>query len=78
MDAPNIIGPGIRRKEDVALDLMKFVAGAAGIGRAIAPATGFSGAPAPKPEEHVAQLLDLYRRCLKTVEGGSSESEAAQ
>ncbi len=78
MDAPNIIGPGIRSKEDVALDLMKFVAGVAGIGRAGVPSTGFSGSAATKPEEHVDQLLDLYRRCLKTVEGGSSESEAAQ
>ena len=78
MEAPNIIGPGIRRKEDVALDLMKFIAGVAGIGRTAAPSTGFTAASAPKPEEHVNQLLDLYRRCLKTVEGGSGESEAAQ
>jgi hypothetical protein len=24
---------------------------------------------APKPEEHVTQLLELYSRCLKAVEG---------
>jgi hypothetical protein len=28
----------------------------------------------PKPEEHVTQLLELYSRCLKAVEG----KEAAQ
>jgi hypothetical protein len=33
------------------------------VGRAAAPSTGFSGAATPKPEEHVTQLLDLYRRC---------------
>jgi hypothetical protein len=62
-------GLGVRRNEDIALDLLKFVAGTAGIGRAAVPSTGFSGATAPKPEEHVTQLLELYSRCLKSVEG---------
>jgi hypothetical protein len=75
MDAQNNAGQGIRRNEDIALDLMKFVAGVAGIGRTAAPSTGFSGAPAAKPEENVAHLLDLYRRCLRTVQG---ESEAGR
>jgi hypothetical protein len=48
---------------------LKFVAATAGIGRAAAPSTGFSGATAPKPEEHVQQLLQLYGRCLNAVEG---------
>ena len=60
---------GIRRNEDIALDLLKFVAGTTGIGRAAAGSTGFSGASAPKPEEQVSQLLELYARCLKAVEG---------
>ena len=62
-------GLGVRRNEDIALDLLKFVAGTAGIGRAAVPSTGFSGAAAPKPEEQVTQLLELYSRCLKCVEG---------
>jgi hypothetical protein len=62
-------GLGARRKEDIALDLMKFVAGTAGVGRPGAPSAGFSGAGAAKPEEHVNQLLALYSRCLKAVEG---------
>jgi len=62
-------GLGVRRNEDIALDLLKFVAGTAGIGRATVPSTGFSGAAAPKPEEQVTQLLELYSRCLKCVEG---------
>jgi hypothetical protein len=69
MDALNGVGLGARRNEDIALDLLKFVAGTAGVGRPAAPSTGFSGASAPKPEEHVAQLLELYGRCLKAVEG---------
>jgi hypothetical protein len=60
---------GARRNEDIALDLLKFVAGTAGVGRLTAGSTGFSGSGAPKPEEHVTQLLELYGRCLKAVEG---------
>jgi hypothetical protein len=62
-------GLGARRNEDIALDLMKFVAGTAGVGRPGAPSAGFSGAGAAKPEEHVNQLLALYSRCLKAVQG---------
>lgn len=69
MDALQNVGLGARRNEDIALDLLKFVAGTAGVGRPAAPSTGFTGAPAPKPEEHVTQLLELYSRCLNAVEG---------
>jgi hypothetical protein len=73
---------GARRNEDIALDLMKFVAGTAGVGRPGGPSTGFSGSAAAKPEEHVSQLLELYGRCLKAVQGESStaphEKEAQQ
>jgi hypothetical protein len=60
---------GSRRNEDIALDLLKFVAGAAGIGRTSAPSTGFVSATAPKPEDQVTHLLELYTRCLRVVEG---------
>jgi hypothetical protein len=69
MDTLNSAGLGARCNEDIALDLLKFVAATAGVGRPAAPSTGFSGATAPKVEEHVAQLLELYSRCLKAVEG---------
>ncbi|MGC9158307.1 MAG: hypothetical protein ACP5FH_04900 [Terracidiphilus sp.] len=68
---------GARRKEDIALDLLKFVSVTAGFGRPAAPSTGFSGAAAPKPEEHVSQLLSLYSRCLKVVEGETPEQQPA-
>lgn len=77
MDALTNAGLGARRNEDIALDLLKFVAATSGLGRPAAPSTGFSGTPAPKPEEHVTQLLDLYSRCLRAVEGKGSETEAA-
>ena len=69
MDALTNAGLGARRNEDIALDLLKFVAGTAGIGRPAAGSTGFSGAGATKPEEHVTQLLELYTRCLRAVDG---------
>lgn len=60
---------GARSNEDIALDLLKFVAGTAGVGKQAVGSTGFSGAAAAKPEEHVTQLLELYGRCLNTVKG---------
>ncbi|MGA2851178.1 MAG: hypothetical protein ABSE46_19410 [Terracidiphilus sp.] len=78
MDALETAGLGARRNEDIALDLLKFVAASAGVGRTVAPSTGFSGASAPKTEEHVAQLLELYSRCLKTVEGKGTSAGAVK
>jgi hypothetical protein len=69
MDALNGAGLGARRNEDIALDLLKFVASTAGVGRTAVPSTGFSGAVATKPEDQIHQLLELYSRCLKAVEG---------
>ena len=69
MDTLNTAGLGARRNEDIALDLLKFVAGTAGVGKLATPSAGFSGTTAAKPEEHVNQLLELYSRCLKAVEG---------
>jgi hypothetical protein len=69
MDTLTSAGLGARRNEDIALDLMKFVAGMAGVGKPATPSTGFTGASAAKPEEHVNQLLELYSRCLKAVQG---------
>jgi len=61
--------PGGRRNEDIALDLMKFVAMTAGYGKAAASSgVGFQGGGSfSKPEEQTAQLLDLYRKCLDVV-----------
>ena len=69
MEAPDNLGLGARRNEDIALDLLKFVAGTTGTGRPAAGSTGFSGAGGVKPDEHVTQLLELYTRCLRAVEG---------
>lgn len=60
---------GTRRTEDIALDLLKFVAATTGVGRAAATAPGFVAPSAAKPDDQVAHLLELYTRCLRVVEG---------
>lgn len=68
MDALNS-SLGARRNEDIALDLLKFVAGVTNAGRPAASSTGFIASAGNKPEDHVNELLSLYGRCLKAVEG---------
>jgi len=62
---------GSRRDEDIALDLMKFIAITTSYGKTAGAAggLGFQGGPAPKPEEYADHLLELYGKCLKAVGG---------
>lgn len=73
MDALNGAGLGARRNEDIALDLLKFVAGVANVGRTAASSTGFIAAGSSKGNEQVSELLELYGRCLRAVEGKGAE-----
>jgi hypothetical protein len=62
---------GARRNEDIALDLMKFVAMTTSYGKTSGAGVGFQGGGATdKPEEYAAHLLELYGRCLQVVSGG--------
>ena len=64
---PPII-PSSRRNEDIALDMMKFIAMTTGYGKTTAT-VGFQGSPAStKPEEYAGHLLELYGKCLHAVE----------
>jgi hypothetical protein len=60
---------GSRRDEDIALDLMKFIAGTTGYGK-----TGSAGAGFQSPvgnqaaEEYAKHLLELYGKCLSAVQ----------
>ena len=66
-EVPNITA-GLRRNEDIALDLMKFVAMTTGYGRTSSTGVGFQGSgAAAKPEEYAAHLLELYGKCLQVV-----------
>jgi hypothetical protein len=58
-----------RRSEDIALDLLKFVASHANLGsKSAAATTGFGIPSAAKSEDQVAQIFDLYARCREAVE----------
>lgn len=57
-----------RRNEDIALDLMKFIAMTTGYGRTASGGVGFQGSgAAAKPEEYAGHLLELYGKCLSAV-----------
>lgn len=57
-----------RRTEDIALDLLKFVAAQAHVGTKAVGGTGFGVAATSKPEDQVSELLNLYARCRQAVE----------
>jgi hypothetical protein len=58
-----------RRSEDIALDLLKFVASHANLGSKSASSTpGFAAPSAAKSDDPVTQILDLYSRCRSAVE----------
>jgi hypothetical protein len=54
-------------KEEVALELMKFVATTTGVGKTTTGA-GFGGKSPKGPEEQVDALLHLYERCRAVLE----------
>jgi hypothetical protein len=69
MDEASANTAGSRRNEDIALDLMKFVAMTTGYGRTSSSGVGFQGSgAASKPEDYANHLLELYGRCLDAVE----------
>jgi hypothetical protein len=60
--------PPARSKDEVALELMRFIAVTTGYGKASHSSAGFSGKPAVRsPEEHAEALLELFQRCRKIV-----------
>jgi hypothetical protein len=59
---------GTRRDQDIALDLMKFIAVTTGYGRAGASAAGFQGGGDNKAEDYARHLLELYGQCLGAVQ----------
>ncbi|HUI82122.1 MAG TPA: hypothetical protein VLY24_29575 [Bryobacteraceae bacterium] len=64
-------GPA-RSSDEVALELMKFIAVSTGYGRATYSSTGFSGKPVVRSsEEQVDALLELFERCRRAVKKDS-------
>ncbi len=53
---------------EVALEMMKFIAVTTGYGKGAAAAAGFGGkSSARTPEEHAASLLELFEKCRVVV-----------
>ncbi len=57
-----------RGKDEVALDLMKFIAVTTGYGKSPQNSAGFSGKPVSRSiEEQTDALLELFDRCRKAL-----------
>jgi hypothetical protein len=60
-------GPA-RSKDEVALELMKFIAVNTGYGKSTQGGAGFSAKPVGRTAEEQAEaLIDLFQRCRKAV-----------
>ncbi len=61
-------GPASREmnKDEVALELMRFIAATTGVGKTSSGA-GFGGKSPKSPEEQVDALLQLFERCRTVV-----------
>ena len=73
MEAPQTPNSAARRTEDIALDLLKFVAATANVGGKSSGSTGFAIPSAAKADDQVASLLELYARCREAVETPASK-----
>jgi hypothetical protein len=74
MESNSTIAP--RRSEDIALDLLKFVSTHANLGIKAPSSTGFGSPSAPKSEDQVAQIFELYARCREAVEAPLPDTTA--
>ncbi len=60
--------PPARTKDEIALEMMKFIAVTTGYGKGSLSAAGFSGKPATRSaEEYAEALLELFERCRTIV-----------
>ena len=59
---------GGRSKDEIALDLMKFISVSTGYGKGGNSGAGFSAKQGNRtPEEHAEALLELFDRCRKAI-----------
>ena len=65
-DVPGI-NVGARRNEEIALEMMKFIAMTTGYGKMGTVGTGFQGGAMNRADEYADHLLELYGRCLDAV-----------
>lgn len=66
-ETPTPPAGGGRSKDEVALEMMKFIAVNTGYGKS-AGSAGFSGKPVTRSaEEHAEALIELFERCRKVL-----------
>ena len=56
-----------KNRDEIALDLMKFIAVTTGYGKGSSTAAGFSGKPSKSAEEYADALIQLFERCRAVV-----------
>ncbi len=67
-DAAPAAAAALRSKDEVALELTKFIVGTTGYGKSSGSSAGFSGKPVTRsPEEQADALLELFERCRRVV-----------
>ncbi len=59
-------GTSPRSKEEISLEMMKFIAVTTGYGKGV-PAAGYTGKQSKTPEEYAEALLHLYQRCREVL-----------
>ena len=57
----------VKNRDEIALELMKFIAVTTGYGKGSSAAAGFSGKPSKSAEEYADALIQLFERCRAVV-----------
>ncbi|MBI3679185.1 MAG: hypothetical protein HY235_02090 [Acidobacteria bacterium] len=70
-DTPQHATSGARSDDEVALEMMKFIALTTGFGKPSTSSAGFGGKAAKTgSEEYADALLELFERCRKVIRNG--------
>ena len=56
-----------KNQDEIALELMKFIAVTTGYGKGSSAAAGFSGKPSKSAEEYAEALIQLFEKCRAVV-----------
>ena len=73
--APDAGKDAMRSRDEVALELMKFIAVTTGYGKGTTAAAGFSGKPSKSAEEYAEALIQLFEKCRSVVAKPVPESK---
>jgi hypothetical protein len=56
-----------KNRDEIALELMRFIAVTTGYGKGSSAAAGFSGKPSKSADEYADALIQLFERCRAVV-----------